>query len=493
MGGPAALTRAGAVFGTAEYMSPEQGIGQKVDTRADLYALGVIIFEMLTGARPYQDTPEARILAQQMTQPIPTFAERAPGLELPQALERLVNRLLSRHPQQRIQRADEVCKAIEAIIAGHASEIPPSMPPPTTQEPLPAFELNTQIPGSSGLAALDVVASRAAPGDIAPHLLGAHQSADQQATDAPEIVQAVRQRLLAAVPFIVQPSRRVFAKVDALAERGRDLLPARLRSKLARVPTPWLSAVAIALVCALVLAISMTVRHVRATRALHATETARATAASVEASASRAATVPTEVASAPPAVAMEADSKDPDAMIASAQAKLREGHDYDAVSIVGRVLGKHPDKRNDARVSAILFKAAGSTAKGASNTAFSLLQGVMAAAGAEVNYQLAIDKSLPTWVRARAAKWLSTPQFDRASSDALRMAVKLRQASTCELKHAQLNNAAKVGGAAVLTYLHELQVQTGCGLSGKDDCYACMRGDDQLADAIAQIEARLKR
>ena len=52
---------------------------------------------------------------------------------------------------------------------------------------------------------------------------------------------------------------------------------------------------------------------------------------------------------------------------------------------------------------------------------------------------------------------------------------------------------AKVGGKAALAYLYELQGETGCGLSGKSDCYTCLRGDSQLKDAIAQIEARLKQ
>jgi len=189
----------------------------------------------------------------------------------------------------------------------------------------------------------------------------------------------------------------------------------------------------------------------------------------------------------------DADSKDPNTLLDGAQSKLREGKDVDAVNTVARVLGKHPDRRNDSRVADILFKTASSTAKGASNTSFSLLEGTMAAPGAEIVYQLAVDKSLPVFVRGRASKWLASPQFDRAASDALRTAVKIRFASTCEAKHALLPAASKAGGKAALTYLYELQGETGCGLSGKSDCFTCLRGDSQLKDAIAQIEARLKQ
>jgi hypothetical protein len=144
-------------------------------------------------------------------------------------------------------------------------------------------------------------------------------------------------------------------------------------------------------------------------------------------------------------------------------------------------------------VANILFRTASSNSNGVANATFSLLQGTMAAQGAEILYQLAIDKSIPTHVRARAEKWLHAPQFDRAASDALRVAARLRLASTCESKHAMLPMAAKAGGSAALVYLRELQVETGCGLSGTSDCYHCLRKDTQLKDAIEQIEARQRR
>jgi hypothetical protein len=190
--------------------------------------------------------------------------------------------------------------------------------------------------------------------------------------------------------------------------------------------------------------------------------------------------------------AADGESGDPNKLIEAAESKLHEGRDIEAVKALATLLGKHPDRRNDPRVSQILFRTASSNAKGVSNMTFSLLQGAMAARGAEIVYQLAIDRSIPAYVSARAEKWLRTPQFERASSDALRVAASLRLATTCEAKHAVLPMAGRSGGRAALEYLHELQRQTGCGLSGKDDCYRCLRGDDRLKDAIAQVESRVK-
>ncbi len=110
------ITKAGMIFGTPEYMAPEQALGQNVDGRADLYALGVITYEMLSGVRPFTSHAEMGILGQQLANPPPSFAERAPGLAIPPQVEQLVLRLLAKEVDQRFQRAKEVVMTIDSLL-----------------------------------------------------------------------------------------------------------------------------------------------------------------------------------------------------------------------------------------------------------------------------------------------------------------------------------------------------------------------------------------
>ena len=77
------LTVAGAIAGTPRYMSPEQVEGKEVDARADIYSLGVVLFESLTGRQPFDGTTISEILRKQVTQPLPALASYVPELDYP--------------------------------------------------------------------------------------------------------------------------------------------------------------------------------------------------------------------------------------------------------------------------------------------------------------------------------------------------------------------------------------------------------------------------
>src|SRR5258706_595875 len=111
------ITKAGMVFGTPEYMAPEQALGQNVDGRADLYALGVILFEMLSGVRPFSSQSSVGILGQQLSKPPPTFLERAPGIAVPPSVQQITHKLLQRESGERFASATDLLQVINALLA----------------------------------------------------------------------------------------------------------------------------------------------------------------------------------------------------------------------------------------------------------------------------------------------------------------------------------------------------------------------------------------
>ena len=109
------LTAAGTSLGTPAYMSPEQASGDVVDHRADLYALGVVAYEMIAGRAPFEGRSAQQLLAAHATQaPEPIQRRRA---TVPEALGTLVMRLLEKHPADRVQSATELIAALDDIAA----------------------------------------------------------------------------------------------------------------------------------------------------------------------------------------------------------------------------------------------------------------------------------------------------------------------------------------------------------------------------------------
>jgi len=106
--GAAPITRRGAVIGTPEYMAPEQAAGAPVDRRTDVYAAGVLAFEMLTGELPIEAaTPIATLVAHQMRAPDPPSRRRA---SIPPEVDALVLRTLAKRPEDRFE-------SMEALVA----------------------------------------------------------------------------------------------------------------------------------------------------------------------------------------------------------------------------------------------------------------------------------------------------------------------------------------------------------------------------------------
>lgn len=113
-----AHTRAGVVIGTAGYMSPEQARGERVGPASDLFAFGVILYEMLAGIRPFGgDTAAERIGALLRDDP-PPLADRVS--DLPDGIEQVVRRSMDKRPERRYPSAGELVLALESVAASRA-------------------------------------------------------------------------------------------------------------------------------------------------------------------------------------------------------------------------------------------------------------------------------------------------------------------------------------------------------------------------------------
>jgi branched-chain amino acid transport system substrate-binding protein len=140
MEGSAVLTASGVGVGTPAYMAPEQGQGNPVDARADIYSLGVVLYETLTGRVPFQAETPMAIVIKHITDPLPLPRSVAP--EIPDAVERVILKALAKDPDDRFATTTAMADALTAAVsvatapAPETIEIP--MEEPTAAAPPPA-------------------------------------------------------------------------------------------------------------------------------------------------------------------------------------------------------------------------------------------------------------------------------------------------------------------------------------------------------------------
>jgi serine/threonine-protein kinase len=153
------LTRLGTLMGTPEYMAPEQAGGGTVDHRVDIYAFGVMAYEMLTATLPFSDPNPLAVLVRHQSVPPEPPSKRRPDLDIPPSLEALVLRCMQKGPDARPQQMSEVLAELSgcaqelglspiSVAAGALRDRPQSAPPhapalaATVMRPTPAT-LNT--------------------------------------------------------------------------------------------------------------------------------------------------------------------------------------------------------------------------------------------------------------------------------------------------------------------------------------------------------------
>jgi len=469
------ITKAGMVFGTPEYMAPEQALGQTVDGRADLYALGVILFEMLSGVRPFSSQSSVGILGQQLSKPTPTFAERAPDLLVPPAVEQIARKLLSRDASERYESASELARAIDALLA-----------------PIPGHGVYRYTLADGSRPSLN----------------------DDLESNQPTLVKAPLVASVPAPPLSEPPPselptpagppgmRTHFIGFVRSFERKRRRLPPAVRDALRPVPTPAL--LLAGLLLSLLLMSLLIAGLVKGVHALHGEPRLAASAVASGSAVAAASNAPSPVATATEGelqgaqktgvngleALVEKYPKDARVSLELARAALADKDYVKAVGAVGRALALDPTLAESKQVASILFQTA--QVKAASDATFALLFGPMGTHGPDVAYDLAATEVVKLWVRTRADQALRSSDFSKLTTPELSIAVALRFATTCPQRYALLPRAKEIGDERALGYLNLYRATTGCGRRQRDDCNGCLRADSRLNDAIDAIKQRKK-
>ncbi len=144
------LTQEGMVFGTPEFMSPEQAQGKTLDARSDIYSLAVILYEVLTGKLPFSAKSPMEYIQKHVTEPIIPLSERVPEHRFPSALDEVLARALSKKPEQRFQSASEFAEALRPYGGPAAQALPAPGQTSSAPEPARTSERRPPLQSSAG-------------------------------------------------------------------------------------------------------------------------------------------------------------------------------------------------------------------------------------------------------------------------------------------------------------------------------------------------------
>jgi eukaryotic-like serine/threonine-protein kinase len=162
------LTRTGVVMGTAKYLSPEQVSGSPADACSDIYALGIVLYEMLCGAAPFVGDTELSTAVARLTGNPESLRERRS--DVPRSLEAVVLRSLARDPEARFRSAEEMRAGLLAVDADNADATPPAG---ITAPVAPLRPFPTRIAAAAGAIVVVGVAALLLAGG------GGHRAADR--------------------------------------------------------------------------------------------------------------------------------------------------------------------------------------------------------------------------------------------------------------------------------------------------------------------------
>jgi serine/threonine-protein kinase len=155
---PRELTIMGTAVGTLEYMAPEQLMGGKADPRTDIYTLGVVIYEVITGRRPFNAAGLELLTEQLSSEPPPVSSH----VEVPPEVDRVLARCLAQDVDDRFASAMELSRALDETLL-HAPPVAATAPPPPVQRIAPAPAFPSHAPAPTARAAVRTAPIRPLP------------------------------------------------------------------------------------------------------------------------------------------------------------------------------------------------------------------------------------------------------------------------------------------------------------------------------------------
>src|SRR5438128_3229915 len=189
--GTPTLTQAGLIVGTPFYMSPEQALGRPVDTRSDLFSLGVVLYEALAGKRPFEGESVTETMMNIIMQEPPELTTVAP--KVPAALVEVVARALQKKPERRYGSAGEMVDALSRVDfkqpAARAPQKPPKIDAPTMAMPSAPQPSQAPIPGQRALVADDDPVTRY----LIANILGQRRIAFDEAANGYDAVKQLKE------------------------------------------------------------------------------------------------------------------------------------------------------------------------------------------------------------------------------------------------------------------------------------------------------------
>jgi serine/threonine-protein kinase len=452
-GGPPSgqvLTQLGTVFGTPEYMAPEQAMGQPVDARADLYALGVMLYEMLSGVRPFADDNPVRLLMMHVSDAPPPLESHPPAAQTSPAVREVVARLLAKKPEDRYASARELLAAIDA-----------TAPSAATPEPVSVSQPRWDTMASSGPVA---AAAPPSPAALARTELGLLPPSS--------------------------PLQRAVGRAKAVLDEAWPTLPEPIR-KLPRVAVLGGAAALVLLPLLLVFVGLGALVHASTTSAASSGTPAEPQAkAPVDISLSEADIAQAKAQGASALEKLVAEKpKDPRVRRALVTAYADAGRLREAMSALKDLLAIDKSAAADKEMQAAVGKALAASPEDV-DAALPLLEGPLGQDGVDILLDQAANRALAPATKKKIEQSLAKPEVRAHASPAAAIVLDLRAAKTCDAKRDVVSRAAKDADGRALPALKALQKKGGCGFLGSRDCWPCLRKDGVLDEAVAAIEAR---